>query len=136
MKKCNLTLEIAQWLSCELALRLSCEFSYAEQDPLAVTLVLDTDGQRPVRWVLSRDLLADGLSARSGEGDVMLWPMYDLPDGEASSSFYLRLGSVHAALFEIPAEAVAQWLSHTYAMVPRGTEMDAVDWDALSQLAD
>lgn len=136
MKKCNLTLEIAQWLSCELALRLSCEFSYAEQDPLAVTLVLDTDGQRPVRWVLSRDLLADGLSARSGEGDVMLWPMYDLPDGEASSSFYLRLGSVHTALFEIPAEAVAQWLSHTYAMVPRGTEMDAVDWDALSQLAD
>ncbi|WP_399896130.1 SsgA family sporulation/cell division regulator [Streptomyces sp. BBFR51] len=135
MKKCNLTLEIARWLSPELALTLSCEFSYAEQDPFAVTLVLDTDSECPVRWVLSRDMLADGLSARSGEGDVVLWPLYDLPDGEASS-FCLRLVNTHTALFEIPAEPVAQWLDHTYAMVPRGTEMDGVNWDELSQPAD
>ena len=137
MKKYHLTLEIARWLSSDLALTLSCEFSYAEHDPFAVTLVLGTDGELPVRWILSRDLLADGLTARSGEGDVVLWPMYDRPDGEASS-LCMRLGnsSTRTALFEMPAEPVAQWLARTYAMVPRGTEMDGVNWDELSQLAD
>ncbi|MFE7752732.1 SsgA family sporulation/cell division regulator [Streptomyces sp. NPDC057428] len=135
MKNCNLTLEIARWLSPELALRLSCEFSYAEQDPFAVTLVFDTGSECPVRWVLSRDMLADGLSALSGEGDVALWPLYDLPDGVASS-FCLRLVNTSTALFEIPSEPVAQWLERTYAMVPQGTEMDGVNWDELSQLAD
>ncbi|GHB11240.1 hypothetical protein GCM10010330_76520 [Streptomyces tendae] len=135
MNKCNLTLDVARWLSPELALTLSCEFSYAEQDPFAVTVVLDADGKRPVRWVLSRDLLADGLSARTGEGDVMVWPMYDLPDGGAPS-FCLRLVNTVAAVFEIPTEPVAQWLAHTYTLVPRGSEMDGVDWDELSQLAD
>ncbi|MGW0299200.1 SsgA family sporulation/cell division regulator [Streptomyces anthocyanicus] len=135
MKKCRLTLEIARWLSPELALTLSCEFLYTQRDPFAVTLVLDTGGERPVRWVLSRDMLAEGLTARTGEGDVVLWPLYDLPDGEVSS-FCLRLVSTHTALFEIPVEPVARWLDHTYTVVPPGTEMDGADWDELSQLAD
>ncbi|MFE7752185.1 SsgA family sporulation/cell division regulator [Streptomyces sp. NPDC057428] len=135
MNQCDLTMDIARWLSPELAFTVSCEFSYADQDPFAVTLVLDADGVRPVRWVLSRDLLADGLTARSGTGDVMVWPVHDLPDGE-TSSFCLRLVNTHAVVFEIAAEPVAQWLARTYTMVPRGTEMDGADWDELLQFAD
>ncbi|MFG2357046.1 SsgA family sporulation/cell division regulator [Streptomyces sp. NPDC048521] len=134
MKNSQLSLEITHWVTSELTLTLDCEISYDTHDPLAVTLVLDTDGPRPVRWVFSRDLLADGMTARVGEGDVVLWPVCDL-DGEASS-FCMRVGDVHTALFEIPAEPVTEWLAGTYAMVPRGAELDGVDWDELVQLAE
>lgn len=134
MKKCHLALEITHWLFSELDLSLQCDFSYDTQDPLAVTLVLDSEGVRPVTWILSRDLLADGMTARTGEGDVTIWPLLDL-DGEPSF-FCVRVGSAHKAVFEIPAEPVAAWLARTYDMVPRGSELDGVDWDELVQLAE
>ncbi|MEW2515472.1 SsgA family sporulation/cell division regulator [Streptomyces sp. NPDC046870] len=134
MKKCRLSLEVTHWVTSDLTLTLNSEISYDTHDPLAVTVVLDADGERPVRWIFARDLLADGLSARVGEGDVALWPVCDL-DGEASS-FCLRVGGARKALFEIPAEPVRTWLAGTYTMVPRGAELDGVDWDELVQLAE
>ncbi|MEV0175499.1 SsgA family sporulation/cell division regulator [Streptomyces sp. NPDC050803] len=135
MKKCHLSLEITHWVTSELSLMLNCEFSYDAQDPLAVTLVLDSDGGRPVRWIFCRQLLTEGMTARAGEGDVVLWPLLD-SDGEASS-FCVRVGGgERTALFEIPAEPVREWLAGTFAMVPRGTELDGVDWDQLVQLAE
>ncbi|MEV7077910.1 SsgA family sporulation/cell division regulator [Streptomyces sp. NPDC093516] len=134
MKKCHLALEITHWVTPELDLPLYCEFVYDSQDPLAVTVVLDTQGVRPVTWVLSRDLLSEGMTARAGTGDVVLWPLID-HDGE-SSSFCLRVGSGPTVLFEVPAEPVASWLARTYDMVPCGAELDGVDWDELVQLAE
>ncbi|WP_338704195.1 SsgA family sporulation/cell division regulator (plasmid) [Streptomyces sp. Q6] len=134
MKKCHLVLEITHWVSSELDLSLQCEFSYDAQDPLAVTLVLGTAGVRPVTWILSRDLLAEGMTARVGDGDVTFWPMHAY-DGEPSS-FCVRVGNPQRAVFEIPAEPVVTWLARTYDMVPRGTEMDGVDWDEWAQLAE
>ncbi|WP_353940368.1 SsgA family sporulation/cell division regulator [Streptomyces sp. HUAS MG91] len=130
----HLPVEITHWVTSALALRRAGEFSYDTRDPLAVTLVVEGDGQRLVRWVFARELLTEGLVARAGEGDVVLWPV-DGPDGERSA-FCLRLGSTRTALFEIPAEAVAGWLAGTYALVPRGTELDGVDWDLLVQPAE
>lgn len=69
MKKCRLSLEVTHWVTSDLTLTLNSEISYDNHDPLAVTVVLDADGERPVRWIFARDLLADGLSARVGEGD-------------------------------------------------------------------
>ncbi|MFJ3672597.1 SsgA family sporulation/cell division regulator [Streptomyces sp. NPDC090106] len=134
MTKSRLALEITHWVIPEIDVPLSCEFTYDPQDPLAVTLVLDTEGVRPVTWILSRDLLADGLIAREGDGDVVLWPLLD-HDGE-SDSFCLRVGGARTALFEIPTEPVTDWLERTYAMVPQGAELDGVDWDELVQLAE
>ncbi|MFF9502245.1 SsgA family sporulation/cell division regulator [Streptomyces sp. NPDC014656] len=135
MKKCHLTLAITHWVTSELALDLNCELGYDTGDPLAVTLVLDSDGERPVRWFLCRELLADGLAARAGEGEVVLWPLFD-SDGERSS-FCVRVGGGdRTALFEIPAEPVGRWLARTWEMVPRGTELEGVDWDELVQLAE
>ncbi|MFF9340324.1 MULTISPECIES: SsgA family sporulation/cell division regulator [unclassified Streptomyces] len=135
MKKCPLSLEITHWVTSALSRRLKCEFSYDTGDPLAVTLTLDTDGERPVRWNLCRELLADGMVAEAGEGEVVLWP---LSDGESGySSFCLRVGGGdRTALFEIPAEPVGEWLARTWAAVPRGTELDGVDWDELLQPAE
>lgn len=134
MTKCHLSLEITQRVMSTLTLRLRCEFSYDAQDPLAVTLLFDTGGEQPVRWVFSRDLLVTGLTARAGEGDVVLWPVH----GRDSRThfFCLRVGGPHTALFEIPARPVAEWLAATCAMVPRGAELDGVDWDELVQLAE
>ncbi|MGV9456857.1 SsgA family sporulation/cell division regulator [Streptomyces sp. NPDC003635] len=134
MRKFHRSLEITHWVTPALPFRLSCEFSYDTQDPLAVTLLLDSDGERPVRWILLRELLAEGITARSGEGDVVIWPVPD-QDGEPSS-FRVLLGSDHTALFEIPVEPVQEWLSGTYSLVAPGTELDGVDWDELVQLAE
>jgi hypothetical protein len=134
MKKCHLALQITHWVFSELDVPLDCEFSYNTHDPLAITLVFDTDGERPVRWIFSRELLAEGMTARAGEGDVVLWPMLD-QDGEPSA-FCVQVGSTRTAVFEIPAEPVAEWLARTYDMVPQGAELDGVDWDELVQLAE
>lgn len=135
MKKCHLSIEMLHWLTSELSLERMCEFSYDPGDPLAVSVLLDADGAHPVRWLFGRQLLADGMVTRAGEGDVVLWPMFD-SDGERIS-FCLRVGSGETtALFEVPTEPVAQWLAATWAMVPAGTELDRVDWDELVQLAE
>ncbi|MER5530032.1 SsgA family sporulation/cell division regulator [Streptomyces sp. NPDC002677] len=134
MKQCHLSLKITHWVSFELALEPNCEFWYDTHDPLAVTLVFDTYGKRPAHWVFSRDLLAEGMTARAGEGDVVLWPLYDLDDEPCS--FSVRVGGARTALFEIPTGPVAQWLDATYAMVPRGAELDGFDWNELLQPAE
>ncbi|MFE6888482.1 SsgA family sporulation/cell division regulator [Streptomyces sp. NPDC057694] len=130
----HLPVEMTHWVTSMLALGRAGEFSYDTRDPLAVTLIVETDGGRLVRWVFARELLTEGLAARAGEGDVALWPV-DGPGGERSA-FCLRLGSTRTALFEIPAEPVARWLAGTYALVARGTELDGVDWDVLVQPAE
>ncbi|MEE4546919.1 SsgA family sporulation/cell division regulator [Streptomyces sp. V4-01] len=134
MKNHHLSLEITQRVFSSLVQRLNCEFAYDTRDPLAVCLVFGAGGGRPVRWVFSRDLLAEGLTDRAGEGDVVLWPVYDR-DGEPSS-FCVRVGGPHTALFQIPAEPVAQWLAATYRAMPKGAELTGVDWDELVQLAE
>lgn len=131
IKKCHLALKIRHWAGGRPTL-IACEFSYSAKDPLAVTLIFDTEGDWPVRWIFSRELLTEGLTAKAGEGDVVLWPEYCAHQ----ASLWAEVGSVHTALFEIPVKPVAQWLAETYAVVPRGQEMAEVDWDELTQLAE
>ncbi|MFF0225866.1 SsgA family sporulation/cell division regulator [Streptomyces sp. NPDC004629] len=134
MHRCHLAQEIVHWAGRWLPLSITCEFSYSARDPYAVTLIFDAEGDWPVRWVFSRDLLADGLTARTGQGDVMVWPEHRLG---GPSAVWIEVGSApRTALFEIPALPVAKWLAHSYALVPRGEELPAVDWDELTQLTE
>ncbi|GGJ28749.1 hypothetical protein GCM10010121_045110 [Streptomyces brasiliensis] len=111
---------------------ISCEFSYDVRDPYAVTLILDSEGEHPVRWVFSRELLADGLTGSAGEGDVTVWPE---SDGGGGWFLWLEVGrDPHTALFEMPAEPVTEWLLETYGLVPEGQESTGVEWDALTHL--
>ncbi|MFF0050741.1 SsgA family sporulation/cell division regulator [Streptomyces sp. NPDC005498] len=122
-------------MNSEHSLGLHCELSYDAEIPLAVALAFDAGGERPVRWVLDRQLLADGLTTLVGDGEVALWPMPD--SGTGRSSFCLRVGERdRAALFEIPAEPVVRWLASTWNLVPRGTEPDGVRWEELVQMAE
>ncbi|MDN3028559.1 SsgA family sporulation/cell division regulator [Streptomyces sp. S.PB5] len=131
MKKCHLALTITQWVAHRLTMPMACEFIFSAKDPYAVGLIFDAEGEGPVRWVFSRELLAEGLTGMTGDGDVVLWPEY-AAGGQAS--LWIEVGSIHTALFEIPAKPVAQWLATTYAMVPRGQEMADAEWDELTQL--
>ncbi|GGJ28917.1 SsgA family sporulation/cell division regulator [Streptomyces brasiliensis] len=133
MRKCHRTIQITQWAARRLPLPIACEFAFNSGDPLAVTLVFDSDGEYPVRWVFARDLLAEGLTARSGQGDVEIWPVYRA----GRRSLWIQVGKARTgrtALFEVPARPVAQWLAQSYAVVPRGREMADVDWSELTQM--
>ncbi|MEV5147093.1 SsgA family sporulation/cell division regulator [Streptomyces sp. NPDC052727] len=132
MRKCHHTIPVTHWIARRLPVPIACEFSFDSADPLAVALLFDSEGEYPVRWVFARELLSEGLAARSGQGDVAVWPEYD-EDGDRS--LWIQVGNArHTALFEMPAQPVAQWLAHCYAMVPRGQELAHVDWDQLTQL--
>ena len=134
MKKCCLTLSITRWVRPGHGLTMPCKFSYDPRDPLAVTVTFKADDAWSVCWVIDRQLLADGLTARCGEGDVVIWPLCD-QDGQ-SPSLCLRIGNTNTALFEIPAEPLGQRLEETYGLIAPGTELDGVNWDELLQLAE
>jgi hypothetical protein len=133
MTKCHFRLEIIHWVAGRLPVPITCEFAFDSRDPLAATLIFDSDGEYPVRWVLARDLLTEGFTAKTGGGDVTVWP----DESEGESCLWIQVGDAaasHTALFEMPAQPVARWLDACYALVPRGTELADVDWDQLTQL--
>ncbi|MGW5498909.1 SsgA family sporulation/cell division regulator [Streptomyces olivaceoviridis] len=133
-RKTHLTSGATYWIGKRLPLLISCEFSYDVRDPFAVTLILDSEGEQPVRWVFSRELLADGLRDSAGEGDVTVWP----DEGGVEGRFlWLEVGrDPHTALFELPAEPVTEWLAGTYGLVPEGQETAPVEWNGLTHLVE
>jgi hypothetical protein len=56
----------------------AAQLGYTKAEPLAVTIdfawSMPLDG-RPVRWCFARDLLAQGVSRASGQGDVRIGPL-------------------------------------------------------------
>ncbi len=125
-----LTLEL---INGEGAVRpLDAELRYDNRDPYAVAACFDTAGTN-VCWVFGRDLLARGLFAPTGDGDVHVWPCLDSlgravtiieltsPDGEA--------------LMQAQSQEVSDFLHRTEALVPSGSETMHVDMDqVLAQL--
>jgi hypothetical protein len=99
------------------------DLEYDTLDPYAVATTYHT-GAGSVRWMFGRDLLADGLLAPTGEGDVRVSPAADLsmvvfeleaPDG--------------AAVLEAPAQELAAFLDSTYDLVLAGEESSWFDFD-------
>ena len=99
------------------------ELTYDSRDPYAV--------QASVDWVFARDLLADGLMASSGTGDVRVQPM---PTDSGRIELELNSPSGHA-LFTTCARTLGEFLDRTYDAVPPSTEYSWLDFDlALSEL--
>lgn len=133
MSKCHLRVQVTHWIARRFPVPIMCEFSFDSGDPLAVTVIFDAEGEYPVRWVFARDLLTEGLTDRTGQGDVRMWPARC----EGRRFLWIQVGNAatgHTAMFEVPAEPVAQWLSVSFGLVPRGREMADVDWNELTQL--
>lgn len=101
------------------------ELRYDTRDPFAVYALFEPEGARAVQWILSRDLLADGLIVRSGDGDVRVWPAPD--DAElVMIEFVTPKGQ---ARFEALAQDVADFLDSTYEIVLPGDEDSWFDFD-------
>lgn len=113
------------------AVPVQVELRYDTRDPYAVVAAFRTGRAGWVEWVFARDLLADGLIAHAGEGDVAIRPSVDDPEVVVVE---LSSPSGHA-VFEASAQELADFLDRTYDVVVPGNEnlWVSVD-DALTRL--
>jgi len=133
-------------VSAELGLRLVAaeqtivplvaSLHYNGSDPYAIRMAFYVGTEDPVEWIFGRELLADGMAAPVGEGDVQIWPSPPAagPGGEPGgplSVLNIRLSSPFGeAHFEAPADAIGNFLDRTYSVVRMGQESAAIDIDA------
>ncbi|MFZ3562049.1 SsgA family sporulation/cell division regulator [Streptomyces sp. BH055] len=100
---------------CDVKLR------YGEDDPLVVAVTVSRFGRRSERWLMSRDLLSDGLSGAAGIGDVTVCPVVD-PDGPPG--VLLRARDAGRALrVRIGHQALLLYLARSHALVAFGSEV-------------
>ncbi|MER6978088.1 SsgA family sporulation/cell division regulator [Streptomyces carpinensis] len=105
---------------------IRAEFRFEPERPLVVCVELLIEGGPRVMWRIGRDLLRQGLYSVSGLGDVQIWPSH--PEDRATALLQLASRDM-AALFELPVPPLAEWLDHTYELVPAGHELAGIDWD-------
>ena len=113
---------------------LDTVFSYDVSDPYAVTITFRTrEGDLP--WTFARELLAHGLSAPTGAGDVHVAPSTST-HGQSVVTIELSSPDGHL-LTEAPAHAVHTFLDETFSLVPEGEEHHHMALDSLlAQLLD
>jgi hypothetical protein len=109
---------------------LSGELRYDPSDPFAVSLAIGVECGEPVVWTFARDLLSAGVSAPAGEGDITIEP--DVSHGFTAEDRALRvtLATDCLATMLVNTDRVVEFLVETFALVPTGSELDRVDWDA------
>src|SRR5207244_1080080 len=100
------------------AVPVTVELRYDTRDPYAVVAAFRTGRAGWVEWVFARDLLADGLIAAAGEGDVRIRPAADDPEVVITE---LSSPSGHA-VFEASSQELADFLDRTYDVVVPGNE--------------
>ena len=103
-------------------------WSYRADQPYTVTAAFQTDRDRWVEWVFSRELLVDGLDDSAGVGDVRFRPIEE----RGLHMLVVEIESPEGyALLELDHEAVAEFLAATEDVVPLGGEGAHFDVDAL-----
>jgi hypothetical protein len=103
-------------------------WSYRADQPFTVTAAFQTDRDRWVEWVFSRELLVEGLDDSAGVGDVRFRPIEE----RGLRMLVIEIESPEGyALLELDHEAVAEFLDVTEELVPLGAEDDHFDVDAL-----
>lgn len=103
-------------------------WSYRADQPYTVTAAFQTDRDRWVEWVFSRELLVAGLTDSAGVGDVRFRPLEE----RGLKMLVVEIESPEGyALLELDHEAVADFLDVTEEMVPLGSEDEHFDVDAL-----
>jgi hypothetical protein len=124
----------------ELALRLvvpdratlpvAASLRFVTSDPYAVHVTFRTGRHSDdpnVVWTFARQLLADGLTGPAGMGDVRVWPITERRGRVVALALCSPSGE---ALFEVPRDALSDFLQRTYAEVPPGYEDRHFDIDA------
>jgi hypothetical protein len=109
---------------------LDAELRYDPADPFAVSLAIGVECGEPVVWTFARDLLAAGVGAPAGEGDITIEPDHAASLDGAERQLRITLATDCLATMIAPADRVVEFLVETYAIVPTGAELDRVDLDA------
>lgn len=113
----------------ELSFRILADLEYRADDPYAVRFTFHPPGDTPVSWVFSRELLVDGISTPSGEGDVHIHP----DGGELSDVCVLLRSPDGTARLRTPVLPLIGFLARTDRLVPMGEEL--IDGDLEAELA-
>src|ERR1700754_3829909 len=93
---------------------LLTRWSYRADDPFAVMMSISRPSGRWIDWLMSRDLLSEGLSAPAGIGDVRLTPFCD----EEFDVLEIRIGDDEgSAALEFDRSLVERFLEATYDIV-------------------
>ena len=115
---------------------LTAGLSYSCADPYAVRMAFDIGTDKPVEWILARDLLAAALHGREGLGDVRAWPSAASCDPDAAATagqeiLNIAMSSPYGqAQFEVSARTIERFLQRTYQLVATGQESSYLDFDA------
>ncbi|MFC5719799.1 SsgA family sporulation/cell division regulator [Streptomyces gamaensis] len=113
-------------VSEELSFRIPVGLDYDSSDPYAVKFTFHLPGDAPVTWAFARELLLDGLSQPSGEGDVHIAPA---SAGQFSDVFIRLQVGAEGALFRAGAAPLVAFLDRTDRIVPLGEERTVADFD-------
>ncbi|MGW3470426.1 SsgA family sporulation/cell division regulator [Saccharopolyspora sp. NPDC000995] len=107
------------------------ELGYDSRNPYEISMKLNVGTDGEVDWVIARELLADGLVAEAGEGDVRIGPRLGFP-----GLLVIALSSPWGqATFEVNADQLVEFLNDTYDVVAPGDEHRWMNVDeALSRL--
>jgi hypothetical protein len=100
---------------------------YRTDDPFAVTVEIQTRGNRFVDWVLARDLLVEGLHTPAGIGDVRVRPANM---GEWEVTLVEICSPDGHAVLEVDRDLLRQFVRATIDSVPIGCENTVFDIDA------
>ncbi|MFF2039623.1 SsgA family sporulation/cell division regulator [Kitasatospora sp. NPDC058170] len=117
-------------VSNELSFRIVVDLEYDAADPYAVRFTFHLPGDEPVTWVFARELLLDGISRPSGEGDVHIHPV----GGELSDVRIVLHSPGGAAQLRASAPPLVAFLARTDRLVEMGQELTSGELEA--QLAD
>jgi len=119
---------------------LMAGLSYSCADPYAIRMAFDIGTDKPVEWILARELLAAALHGSEGLGDVRAWPSAASVDpdvvaiaGGAAGHAILNIAMSSPygqAQFEVSAKAIEDFLQRTYQLVATGQESSYLDFDA------
>ena len=120
-------LQVALVVPSATSLPVRASLAYDAMDPYAIRVTFHTGAGDAVMWTFARQLLTDGVTAPTGQGDVRTWPATSDRGPVVCLSLSSPSGS---ALFELPVPELVEFLTMTYAAVPTGTEADHVDVDA------
>jgi hypothetical protein len=119
---------------------LTAGLSYSCADPYAVRMAFDIGTDKPVEWILAREMLAAALHGSEGLGDVRAWPsaascdpdVVAMAGGAAGTAILnIAMSSPYGqAQFEVSAKAIEDFLQRTYQLVATGQESSYLDFDA------
>lgn len=102
---------------------IAASFRYNIFEPYAVTASFVLGDAPAVQWVMSRDLVREGLVMPTGMGDIRVYPVAD--------TLYIELASPSGrAILEAPIAPVIDFIRTVFATVPEGREHEYFSVDA------